>query len=98
MKAVFISFYQAFYDEVIVILDKLEIRGFTYWPEVQGRGSKTGEPHYGTHAWPTLNAAILSFMDDSKVKPLMKEIHKLDKSAEQQGIRAFILTAEEHMQ
>ena len=30
MKAVFISLYQAFYDEVMEILDKNEIRGFTF--------------------------------------------------------------------
>lgn len=95
MKAVFISFYQAFYDEVIDVLDKLEIRGFTYWPEVQGRGSKTGEPHYGTHAWPTLNAAVLTFVEDDKVKPLLDEIKRLDDSAPQQGIHAFVLHASE---
>jgi len=95
MKAVFISLYQAFYDEVLEILDKQEIRGFTYWNEVQGRGSDDGEPHYGTHAWPTLNAAILAFMPDEKVKPLLQAIHELDISAEQQGLRAFVLNAEE---
>ncbi len=94
MKAVFISFYQAFYDEVIEILDKLEIRGFTFWEEVQGRGSKTGEPHYGTHAWPTLNSAMLIFLPDDKVEPLLKEIHLLDESALQQGIHAFVMPAE----
>lgn len=95
MKAVFISFYQAFYEEVMDVLDKLEIRGFTYWPEVQGRGSDNGEPHYGTHAWPTLNAALLTFVSDDKVKPLLDEVKKLDESAPQQGIHAFVLHAEE---
>lgn len=95
MKAVFISFYQAFYEEVIAILDKEEIRGFTFWETVQGRGSNTGDPHYGTHAWPTLNSALITFIPDEKVKPLLNAIHKLDLSAEQQGIRAFVLTTEE---
>lgn len=95
MKAVFVSFYQAFYNELIEVLDQLEIRGFTYWPEVQGRGSETGEPHYGTHTWPTLNAAILTFVSDDKVKPLLAEIKRLDESAPQQGIHAFVLHAEE---
>ncbi|MBO7596871.1 MAG: hypothetical protein J6T70_07485 [Bacteroidales bacterium] len=95
MKAVFISFYQAFYNDMLDILDKLEIRGFTYWPEVQGRGSVDGEPHYGTHAWPTLNAAILTFVADDKVKPLMEAVHQLDETAPRQGLRAFILQAEE---
>lgn len=94
MKAVFISFYQAFYDEVIEVLDRLEIRGFTFWQEVQGRGSETGEPHYGTHAWPTLNSAMLIFMPSKKVPALLAEIDKLDKSAEQQGIHAFVMPVE----
>ena len=95
MKAVFISFYQAFYDEIIEILDKLEIKGFTFWQEVQGRGSNDGEPHYGTHAWPTLNSAMLILLPSDKVAPMPKEIHLLDESAPQQGIHAFVMPAEE---
>lgn len=95
MKAVFISLYQAFYDEVVEILDKNEIRGFTAWNEVTGRGSDDGEPHYGTHTWPTLNSAILTFVPDEKVHALLKDIHELDLSAEQQGIRAFVWNADE---
>lgn len=95
MKAVFISFYQAFYDEVLEVLDKQNIRGFTSWTEVFGRGSDDGEPHYGTHAWPTVNSAIIAFMEDDKIRPLLQAIHKLDLSAKKQGIRAFVLNAEE---
>ena len=95
MKAVFISFYKAFYTEMIDALDQLDIRGFTFWEEVQGRGSETGEPHYGTHAWPTLNSAIITFIPEEKVAPLMDEIHRLDESAPQQGIRAFVMPVEQ---
>ena len=62
MKAVFISYYQAFHDQVVEALDKHEIRGYTFWQDVRGRGSVDGEPHYGTHAWPTINSAILSLL------------------------------------
>lgn len=95
MKAVFISFYQAFYEEVIEVLNKNNIRGFTSWTDVVGRGSDEGEPHYGTHAWPTINSAVITFIADDKVKPLLKDIHSLDLSAHKQGIRAFVLQAEE---
>ena len=27
---------------------------------MQGRGSKTGEPHYGSHAWPSMCSAIIT--------------------------------------
>lgn len=95
MKVVFISFYQAFYDEVMAVLEKNEIRGFTFWNEVQGRGSDNGEPHYGSHAWPTMNSAMLAFMSNEKVEPLLKDLHELDLTAEQQGLRAFVWNAEE---
>lgn len=94
MKAVFISFYQAFYEEVIAILDQQNIRGFTFWETVQGRGSNTGEPHFGTHTWPTLNSAIITFIEDEQVQPLLKKLHELDLSAEQQGLRAFVMNVE----
>ena len=55
MKAIFISFNQAYYEAIVSIMDRNNLKGFTYWDVVQGRGSKTGEPHYGNHAWPTLS-------------------------------------------
>ena len=97
MKAVFIPFYKAFYDEVIEVLDKQGIRGFTFWEEVQGRGHVDGEPHYGTHAWPTLNSALVTFIEDDKVEPLLEAIRQLDATAPQQGIRAFVLPVEKMM-
>ena len=46
MKSVMITFDQAFYERIIKTLDRLNCRGFSYFQQVQGRGSKTGEPHY----------------------------------------------------
>ena len=54
MKAVFITFDQAFYERIMAVLDRQNCRGFTYFEQVQGRGSKTAEPHYGRHAWHSL--------------------------------------------
>ena len=92
MKAVFISFYKAFYMELIEVLDNLEIRGFTFWEEVQGRGSETGEPHYGTHAWPTLNNAIISIVPDEAVDGILKQLKEKDLKAPELGLRAFYWT------
>jgi hypothetical protein len=97
MKAIFISAFQAFYDEVIAIFDRLQIRGFTYWNETQGRGTHEGEPHYGTHAWPALNCSFLTIIDDNKVDELLDALKELDQSAEQQGLRAFVLPCEKMM-
>ena len=97
MKAVFISAFQAFYDEIIAIFDQLEIRGFTYWSETQGRGAYKGDPHYGTHAWPALNCSFLTFVEPPKAEELLEALKKLDQTAPQQGLRAFVIPCEQMM-
>ncbi len=94
MKAILISFNQAYYEMILSIMDRNNIRGFTYWEEVQGRGSKNGEPHYGSHAWPTLNSAILAMVPDEKVDPFLDLLHKMDLQTEAQGLRAFVWNIE----
>ena len=94
MKAIFISFNQAYYEMILSIMDRRNIRGFTFWETVQGRGSKNGEPHYGSHAWPTLNSAILAMVDDEKVDPFLDLLHKMDMQTEAQGLRAFVWNIE----
>ena len=94
MKAVFIPFNQAYRERLIVILDKMNIRGFTMWEHVQGRGTKTGEPHYGSHAWPTMNSSILTVISEDKVDDLLEKIHEMDLETEKQGIHAFVWDVE----
>ena len=94
MKAIFISFNQAYYEMILSIMDRSNIRGFTFWETVQGRGSQKGEPHYGSHAWPTLNSAILAMLDDEKVDPFLDLLHKMDMQTEAQGLRAFVWNIE----
>lgn len=95
MKSVFISFDQAYYEQVLHILNYNHLRGFTRWDNVQGRGSQTGEPHYGTHAWPSLNSAILTVVPDDKVKPLLEDLKALDATSKLMGLRAFVWNVEE---
>ena len=94
MKAVFLSYNQALTDRVHAILDEQGIRGFTKWALTQGRGSVDGEPHYGTHAWPSMNASILAIIDDEQLEPLMTALRELDASTRMQGSRAFYWTVE----
>lgn len=94
MKAIFISFNQAYYEIIITIMDRNGIRGYTYWETVQGRGSHKGEPHLGSHAWPSLNGAILTMVEDGQVEHFLDLLHKLDQQTDAQGLRAFILNVE----
>lgn len=90
MKAVFISYNQAHDEAIKVVMEKLFIKGYTMWEQVTGTGSKDGEPHLGSHAWPTLNSALISFMDDDAAKKLKKNLEELDAQKERLGLRVFI--------
>jgi hypothetical protein len=97
MKSIFISFDQAYYEQVLAILSINHVRGYSGWESVIGRGSVNGEPHFGTHAWPALNTAILTVVDDAKVKPVLDDLRALDATSERMGIRAFVWNIEDGM-
>lgn len=97
MKSIFIAFDQAYYEQILTILNSNHVRGFTRWEEVHGRGSKTGEPHYGSHAWPTVNSTILSVVDDDKVTSILEDLRKLNSTSDLMGIRAFVWNVEDGM-
>ena len=89
MKAVFIVYNQALTERVAELLDRAGARGFTQWQDVTGRGSQKGEPHMGTHTWPALNTAVLSVVDENIADKLFRGVEEINKTAEEQGIRAF---------
>ncbi len=94
MKAILITYNQAYYDEIAAVLNANGVTGFTEWDEIKGHGSTTGEPHYGSHAWPTLNNAIISIVDDDKVDGILKQLHEKDLKAPGLGLRAFVWNVE----
>ena len=94
MKAIFIVYGQILSDSVQDVLDMEGIRGFTRWNEVFGRGSKKGEPHYGTHAWPAKNAGVIAIVEDDKVEQLLAHLRQLNERAEQQGLNAYVWNVE----
>jgi len=90
MKAVLVVFNQSQTERVEYMFDRLEIRGYTWWNDVKGRGTETGEPRMGTHTWPEMNSAVLVIIPDKKVGSLLENVQKLDKINEVVGIRAFV--------
>lgn len=95
MKGVFIAFDQAHKDAVVEVLDHLNCRGYSFFEQMQGRGSKTGEPHYGTHAWASMNSGIITMVEDKIVKSLLSELKRVDEDAPMLGLRAFVWNIEE---
>ncbi len=94
MKSILITFDQAYYERIIDMLERNNCRGFTAWQEVQGRGSKTGEPHYGSHAWPSLASALITIVEDSRVDAVLNKLHEMDVETPKLGLRAFVWNIE----
>lgn len=90
MKAVFIVYNQAHTEKVEYMLDRLDIRGFTEWTNVLGRGSVDGDPHLNTHTWPEQNTATLTVVEDDMVEVILEKVKKLDAVNKDVGIRAFV--------
>ena len=94
MKAVMVIFNQAHTERVEFIFDSLQIRGYTWWSEVKGRGTETGDPRMGNHTWPEMNSAAMTVLPDDKVDILLENIKKLDELNKEVGVRAFVLGVE----
>lgn len=94
MKAVMIIFNQAHTERVEFILDHMNIKGYSWWSDVKGRGSESGEPRMGTHTWPEMNSALITIIPDETVDPLLENIRKLDDINHAIGVRAFVWNVE----
>ena len=90
MKSIFIAFDLAHYEKIVDILTQSNCRGYTSFSDVKGRGSKTGEPHYGSHAWPGLASAIITIVEDRQVDLLLAKLKHLDEDRPMLGLRAFV--------
>ena len=95
MKAIFIVYNQAYNREIVELLEDCGQRGYTVWEEIGGRGSETGEPHLGNHAWPTQNHAVLTAVDDALVADIMDRLRATDRDNAKLGLRAYVLPVEE---
>jgi nitrogen regulatory protein PII len=90
MKAVMIIYNQAHTEKVEYMIDKLGINGYSLWENVQGRGTKTGVPHLGTHTWPEINKSLLIIIEEELVDKVLDTVKKIDAINDEVGIRAFV--------
>lgn len=90
MQAIFVAFDQAHRDRIIEMLERSNCRGFTAWEQVEGRGSVDGEPHYGSHAWPSLAGAIFTVVEDHRVDTVLEKLRQFNDERPKLGLRAFV--------
>ena len=86
MKAIFIAFNQAYNMEIADILEEFGCRGMTMWQDVCGRGTSTGEPHLGNHAWAMVPA--------DKVDAILEALKAKDEDTPALGLRAYVWSVE----
>ncbi|HQP80602.1 MAG TPA: hypothetical protein PLK20_03750, partial [Paludibacteraceae bacterium] len=77
-------------ERVEYMLDQLKISGFTFFEQVQGRGTNGGEPRRGSHTWPEMNSAVMTVVEDDQVAVLLSTVKKLDNRNKEIGVRAFV--------
>ena len=97
MKAVMITYDQAHHEAIVNLLSRTNNRGYTAWSEVTGRGTRTGDPHLGSHAWPTINAAIYTVVEDHRLRGLLDALKRLDEERPLLGLHAYAWTIEDHV-
>lgn len=90
-----IFFNQANTERIEYLLDEMKIRGFSFWENVQGRGTRDGDPHRGTHTWPEMNNAVMTVVEDDMVQPLLDNVRRLDRRNPEVGVRAFVWNIEQ---
>jgi nitrogen regulatory protein PII len=90
MKAIFIVYNQAHTEKVEFIFEKLNIRGFTRWTDLTGRGSIDGDPHMNTHTWPEQNTARMAVVEDDMVESVLEAVKRMDEVNKDVGVRAFV--------
>ena len=95
MKAIFVVYNQAYNQEIVELLEACGQRGYTVWEEIGGCGSETGEPHLGSHAWPTQNHALLTAVEDTLVADIMARLRETDRDNPKLGLRAYVLPVED---
>lgn len=94
MKAVFITFNQALTEKVDTALKTSGVRGYSKWTDMLGTGSSKGEPHLGSHTWPSMNSGVIAIVNDQVVDKILKAVEDINQVAEEQGIHAFVWNVE----
>jgi len=85
-----IVYNQAHTERVEYLMDRLGVKGYSLWENVQGRGTSTGVPHLGTHAWPEINKSVITIVEDGIVDDILADVKKIDGINNEVGIRAFV--------
>jgi hypothetical protein len=88
MKLVLICYNEAIDDEMMEILDKAQVSGYTKWTKVLGKGQSSG-PHLYSHIWPKANNVVAAVVAEDIAATIFKNVRAMRKKLGAEGIKAF---------
>ncbi|MEI6970970.1 MAG: PG0541 family transporter-associated protein [bacterium] len=88
MKMVMIAYNEAIDSEVMELLDRHNVQGFTKWTKVHGKGRQSG-PHLMTHVWSKGNNALMCCVSEEQAVTLLDGIRELRQTLGHDGIKGF---------
>ena len=94
MKLVLVTYGADVESKVNDLLSRREIKNYTKWTNVQGRGT-SGGPHLGNDIWPKLNNVLAIVLEDEKVEPFVSGIRTMRANLSTEGVKAFVLNVEQ---
>jgi len=94
MKLVMICYNEAIDDEVTELLDKTDIKGYTKWTKVLGKG-QTSEPHLLSHIWPKANNVIAAVVPEEVAQTVLQDIRNMKGKVGREGLKAFVLPVDQ---
>ena len=94
MKAVIIAYNEALSEELMEILEKNGVEGYTLWTKALGKGIASG-PHLMTTVWPVANNVILCVVEEAVASRLLEEVRSLRREFSFEGVKAFQFSIED---
>ena len=89
MKLVMICYNEAMDDEITELLQQADVKGYTKWTKVLGKG-QTSEPHLLSHIWPKANNVIAIAVEEDVAKIILEKVRDMKAKAGTVGLKAFM--------
>ncbi len=93
MKLLLLNYYVGIHQEVMELLDRVGVRTYTRWTEVEGRISGR-EPRENSHVWPGTNSAMMVVVEEHVADELVREIEALNSGTQDEGVDVYVLAVE----
>ncbi len=94
MKLVMICYNEAVDDEIIELLNQADVKGYTKWTKVLGKGQTSG-PHLLSNIWPKANNVIATAVPREVADTILGKVRSIKTKIGKEGLKAFMLPIDE---